>query len=165
MTLANLEISAMRQDEIDAVIAIDREAFARGGTSTAIDVREEAQRPWSRIFVARENGFPVAYLVAWHVADELHLLAIATSAERRRTGIGRALVQRLVDFAFERDVGQIFLEVRRSNEPAIALYRSFGFYVLSVRTKYYSDGEDALEMALALEPSQKRILRRDDEMI
>ena len=155
----------MRQEEIDAVIAIDREAFARGGTSTAVDVREEAQRPWSRIFVAREKNVPVAYLVAWHVADELHLLAIATAEERRRMGIGRALVRRLVDFAFERDVHQIFLEVRRSNEPAIALYRSFGFYLLGVRTKYYSDGEDALEMALALEPSGKRVLPRDDEKI
>ena len=155
----------MRPEEIDAVIAIDREAFARGGASSAIDVREEAARPWSRILVAREHGAPVAYLVAWHVADELHLLAIATASHRRRTGIGRALVQRLVDFAFERDVRHVFLEVRRSNDAAIALYRSFGFYLLGVRAKYYSDGEDALEMALELDPSQRKVLLRDDEKI
>ncbi|MGH7285289.1 MAG: ribosomal protein S18-alanine N-acetyltransferase, partial [Polyangiaceae bacterium] len=147
----------------EAVIEIDREAFARGGTTSAIDVREEAARPWSRIFVAREKDVPVAYLVAWHVADELHLLAIATAVHRRRAGIGRALVQRLVDFAFERDVLHIFLEVRRSNEAAIALYRSFGFYLLGLRAKYYTDGEDALEMAIALDPQQKRVLARDDE--
>lgn len=153
----------MRHDEIDDVIEIDREAFSRGGTTSAIDVREEAIRPWSRIFVARESRVPVAYLVAWHVADELHLLAIATAMHRRRMGIGRALVQRLVDFAFERDVRHIFLEVRQSNEAAIALYRSFGFYRLGVRAKYYADGEDALEMALALDPPQKQVLLRDDE--
>jgi len=47
----------------------------------------------------------------------------------------------------------IVLEVRRSNRPAIELYRSFGFSVLSVRPAYYSDdNEDALEMMLGLSP-------------
>ena len=40
----------------------------------------------------------------------------------------------------------VFLEVKRTNFPAINLYLSFGFEEINIRKKYYSDGEDALEM-------------------
>jgi ribosomal-protein-alanine N-acetyltransferase len=161
-----LEISTIREDEIDRIIDIDRDSFSRGTDSTAIDIREESKRPWSLVWVARDSGEPVAYLIAWHVADELHLLMIATHPGSRRRGVGRELVSRLIDFAFDKNVMHIFLEVRRSNAAAIALYRAFGFYLLSIRKGYYADGEDALEMALALDPPARKILPGvDDEPI
>ena len=47
----------------------------------------------------------------------------------------------------------VLLEVRQSNGPAIALYRSVGFETTGVRRGYYSDtGEDALEMRVTLDP-------------
>jgi ribosomal-protein-alanine N-acetyltransferase len=161
-----LEISTIREDEIDRVIEMDRDAFSRGADSSAIDIREESKRPWSVVWVARENAEPVAYLIAWHVADELHLLMIATHPQARRKGVARALVSHLVEHAFDKSVMHIFLEVRRSNAAAIALYRAFGFYLLSIRRNYYADGEDALEMALALDPPARKILPGvDDEPI
>jgi ribosomal-protein-alanine N-acetyltransferase len=154
----SLEISTIREDEIDRVIDIDRDAFSRGTDGGAIDIREESKRPWSLVWVAREDDAPIAYLIAWHVADELHLLMIATQPEARRKGVARALVSRLVEHAFDKNVMHIFLEVRRSNAAAIALYRAFGFYLLSIRKGYYADGEDALEMTLALDPPARKIL-------
>lgn len=161
-----LEISTIREDEIDRVIDIDRDSFSRGTDSSSIDIREESKRVWSIVWVAREDDQPIAYLIAWHVADELHLLMIATHPEARRKGVGRALVSKLVEHAFDKNVMHIFLEVRRSNIAAIALYRAFGFYLLSIRKGYYADGEDALEMALALDPPARKILPgTDDEPI
>jgi ribosomal-protein-alanine N-acetyltransferase len=49
----------------------------------------------------------------------------------------------LLDRARERGMHDLFLEVRVSNVAALALYRRFGFSVLTVRSRYYSDGEDA----------------------
>jgi [ribosomal protein S18]-alanine N-acetyltransferase len=160
-----LEIGPIREDEIDQVTEIDRDSFSRGTDAAAVDIREEAARPWSLVWVARENGAPIAYLVAWHVADELHLLMIATHPEARRRGVGRALVEQLIEAAYDKKIMHIFLEVRRSNAAAIALYRAFGFYLLSTRKGYYADGEDALEMALALDPPARNILPGVDEPI
>ena len=46
----------------------------------------------------------------------------------------------------------VLLEVRRSNEGALALYRRLGFALTNVRRGYYADGEDALEMLVELDP-------------
>ncbi|MEO8874633.1 MAG: ribosomal protein S18-alanine N-acetyltransferase [Polyangiaceae bacterium] len=159
------DIGKIRDDEIDRVSAMDREAFARGADAAGVDIYEETQRTWSLVWVARDAGVPVGYLVAWHVADELHLLMIATAHEARRRGVARALMEKLIAFSASSNVMHIFLEVRLSNEAAIALYRAFGFFRLSLRKKYYPDGEDALELALALDPLTREILPREDEPI
>ena len=52
----------------------------------------------------------------------------------------------MIDECLAEGVTDITLEVRVSNDPAIALYRSFGFEEAGVRRRYYQDGEDALIM-------------------
>ena len=133
-------------------------------------VRAELERPWARIWVARE-GDPgpgaarlSGYLVAWHVADELHVMNVATRVDRRRHGIGRALVTAAVGYARTRRVRHALLEVRRSNRPAIALYRSVGFFAMGVRTRYYADDEDAVEMVLLFDPTTGDIVAHADEV-
>ena len=133
-------------------------------------VRAELERPWARIWVARESepgsGTKriAGYLVAWHVADELHVMNVATRADRRRRGIGRALVGAAVAYARARRVRHALLEVRRSNRPAIALYRSVGFFAMGVRTRYYADDEDAVEMVLLFDPTTGDIVAHADEI-
>jgi [ribosomal protein S18]-alanine N-acetyltransferase len=133
-------------------------------------VRAELERPWARIWVARETEpgstakRVAGYLVAWHVADELHVMNVATHADRRRRGIGRALVDSAVAYARARRVRHALLEVRRSNRPAIALYRSVGFFAMGVRTRYYADDEDAVEMVLLFDPTTGDIVAHADEI-
>ena len=133
-------------------------------------VRAELERPWARIWVAREtepgsSGKRIAgYLVAWHVADELHVMNVATRADRRRRGVGRALVDSAVAYARARRVRHALLEVRRSNRPAISLYRSVGFFAMGVRTRYYADDEDAVEMVLLFDPTTGDIVAHADEI-
>lgn len=61
----------------------------------------------------------------------------------RRKGIASALVEMAIEDAFN-GVKKIFLEVRQSNEGAINLYKKKGFNQISIRKKYYEDGENAL---------------------
>jgi ribosomal-protein-alanine N-acetyltransferase len=138
-------VEPMREQDLLAVAAI---AGATG--LPVVRLREEAARAWSRVWVARDPEV-VGFLLAWHVADELHVLDVATREDRRRRGVGRTLVQAAIAYAHAHQVRRLFLEARRSNEPAIALYRSAGFRELGARAHYYEDGEDALEMMLALE--------------
>jgi ribosomal-protein-alanine N-acetyltransferase len=138
-----VRIEAMVEADVEAVVAIDPSA------ANVAQLREELVRPWARIWVAREEGAEVlAFVLVWHVADELHLLNIATRADRRRGGLGRALLAHTLAYARSNGVRSVFLEVRPSNAAAIALYRGAGFTDLGVRARYYPDGEDALEMIL-----------------
>lgn len=158
-------IDAMKEGDIREVASME------GPTRMdEAQVRAELERPWARIWVARESDPGSGskrisgYLVAWHVADELHVMNVATRADRRRRGIGRALVDAAVAYARSRQVRHALLEVRRSNRPAISLYRSVGFFAMGVRTRYYPDDEDAVEMVLLFDPTTGDIVAHADEI-
>ena len=93
----------------------------------------------------------VAFCNYWLVADEVHLLNIATHPEARRRGHARRLMDHLLAFARENKCRYVTLEVRRSNTGAQELYRSYGFEAVGVRPNYYvEDREDAIVMLLEL---------------
>src|SRR5260221_3191282 len=145
-----------------AILAIDAACFADG----TVNVAAELERPWSRVWVARtgdESSEPRAFLLAWLVVDELHILSVATLPAFRRQGMGRALLAACIDFAREKQVRLVLLEVRRSNSAAIRLYRSFGFATVTLRPHYYADNaEDAVEMSLELDPMTGAIVPLED---
>jgi [ribosomal protein S18]-alanine N-acetyltransferase len=152
------ETSAAELDEVDAVAsaAFDTPQFS---------AREELQRPWTRCWIAREGFQALAFLIAWHVADELHVLNIATRPAARRRGLATALLTTALDYAGGQRVRLILLEVRRSNRAALQLYRKLGFTAMGVRRGYYGDnGEDAVEMMLTLDPATGSIQPGRDEI-
>jgi ribosomal-protein-alanine N-acetyltransferase len=158
------------RDDLAAVEAMSRESFA----DTALALTEEIARPWSRIWIAREiasghvrrdHDSPVGFLVAWHVADELHILNVATASAMRRRGVAAALLVEGLAYARANAIRILILEVRRSNRPAIRLYRKLGFTALGMRPGYYADnGEDAIEMMLGLDPNTGAIVPSRDEI-
>jgi ribosomal-protein-alanine N-acetyltransferase len=135
-------------------------------TSAAVDVEAELGRPWALLWVARSDVAerPVAFLLAWAVADELHLIHIATHPDGRRRGAARALMAALVEHATHHRSRLVLLEVRRSNRAAIRLYRAFGFTAMGMRRSYYTDGEDAIEMMLGLDPTTGHVTPGRDEV-
>jgi ribosomal-protein-alanine N-acetyltransferase len=140
-------IEAMRSSDVPAVLAIDG-----GATFRNDELRVELERPWARLWVAREEGLEVvAFVVTWHVVDEVHVLNLATRKDRQRRGLAQALMEKVVAYGRRESVRHVLLEVRRSNVAAIALYEGLGFLAVGVRRRYYPDDEDAIEMALGLE--------------
>ena len=148
--------------ELAVVDDIARGSFTEGGF--AID--EELSRTWSRIWVASlASGEIVAFLIAWHVADELHVLNVATALHMRRRGVATAIMNEALAYARQSRVRIVLLEVRRSNRAAIRLYRTLGFSAMGLRPKYYSnDGEDAVEMVISLDPATGAIVPGRDEV-
>jgi ribosomal-protein-alanine N-acetyltransferase len=150
--------------ELEVIDAIARDSFEDAGFSAA----KELERPWARVWIARPEGegsLPNAFLVAWHVADELHILNIATVPAMRRRGLGTALMTVALEYAAEGGVRLILLEVRRSNQDARRFYKKLGFSVMGVRAGYYADnGEDAIEMTLELDPATGRVVPGKDEI-
>ena len=72
--------------------------------------------------------------------------------DRRRQGIGRALVARALKYLIEHQVEEADLEVNVSNYPAQALYRSFGFRRAKLLRNYYGQNRDGIRMVVRLDP-------------
>lgn len=97
---------------------------------------------------------PAGFVLTRHVLDEEELLLIAVTPAARRRGVGAALVEHLFAIARTRGTARVFLEMRRGN-PAIHLYRKFGFEPIGERRNYYrmANGEriDAITFARSIE--------------
>ena len=149
-------IRPMRPEDLEAVLAIDLASFVPERAMTPDEarqvreqqLREELVRAWARLRVATADERVVGYLLSWHVVDEVHLLNVAVALDRRRQGLGEALVRSLIADATVGQAAKILLEVRASNAPAITLYERLGFERFHVRPRYYADGEDGVEMML-----------------
>lgn len=87
------------------------------------------------------------------VLDEAHVLNIAVAPRGQRRGIGRVMLENILEHAREHGCLEAFLEVRESNRPAFTLYHSLGFNEIGVRKNYYpakGGKEDAILLACAL---------------
>ncbi|MCJ7924754.1 MAG: ribosomal protein S18-alanine N-acetyltransferase [Pantoea vagans] len=128
----------------------------------AIECRSHAF-PWSeKTFASNQGerfinlrldvgGKMAAFAITQVVLDEASLFNIAVDPAFQRRGLGRQLLQHLIDELIKRDVLTLWLEVRASNLPAIALYEQLEFNQVSRRPNYYptaSGREDAILMAL-----------------
>lgn len=92
-----------------------------------------------------EDGHALAYVGMTYAADEGSITNVATHPAARRKGLGRAVVGALLQKASELALAFVYLEVRPSNEAAIALYEFFGFTERGRRRNYYDlPKEDAL---------------------
>jgi len=108
---------------------------------------------WLRLATERDHvaGFALARVVG----NEAELLLLAVTIEWQGRGIGRLLVQDFADTAAARGADKLFLEVRDGN-PAVRLYKGFGFREIGRRPKYYTgrDGQvyDALTLQKSVQP-------------
>ena len=108
---------------------------------------EMRDNPVARYVMAEEEGRLIGFAGAHMILDEGHITNVVVASSARGRGIGRALMMALMQYSANLGVRYLTLEVRASNAPAIALYRSLGFVKVGIRAKYYEDNrEDALLM-------------------
>ena len=123
---------------------------------------------WLRHLFSEKQKKPVeqreriaGYAGMWILADEAHIMSIASLLECRRKGVGEALLIALFDLAVQHRARILTLEVRVSNIVAQNLYLKFGFQKTGVRKAYYLDNrEDALIMStdyIGLPESRERL--------
>ena len=141
-----LVVEPMRMGDVPAVLEIERLSFSSPWPAYAFE-QELTTNRLAHYVVARSEGRVVGFAGIWLMVDEAHVTTFGVHPDHRRRGVGRRLLLRLAELAIELGTARMTLEVRVSNEPAQALYRSFGFRVAGRRIAYYSDdGEDALVM-------------------
>ncbi len=148
---AEVRVRKMTLDDLPAVMAIEQQAFSNPWSLEM--VKKELTQAWSTVLLCEEltgTGWCLrAFAIFWLVADELHVLNVATDTAVRRRGFGRRVMDATLSFARTQRCVQAFLEVRRSNVAAQGLYGSLGFRQVGLRPRYYQDDhEDAVVMAL-----------------
>lgn len=120
--------------------------------SESVDLDAEARLTHARFWVvhAGDVAQPVAYALVWLLGNEVEVVDLATLPAWRRRGAARALLNAVERRYRELGCEALYLEVRASNQAAIALYTRYGFEQTRVRKRYYADGEDAWDMRKAL---------------
>ena len=128
------------------VVALDHRCF--GGLWNADGYRREITSPNSDLLVleisAQERSQIVGIGCLWAILDEAHITLLGIDAPYQRRGWGRWLLIHLLLAAGDRGLTHATLEVRQSNQIALALYESLGFRVAGERRRYYADDESAL---------------------
>lgn len=101
--------------------------------------------------MAEREGEIIGYVVAREAAGTGEILNLAVAPSHRRAGVARALLEAGLAALKRRQVDEVFLEVRVSNEAAQSLYRDAGFLPVGRRRSYYRNPvEDALVLRRAL---------------
>jgi ribosomal-protein-alanine N-acetyltransferase len=140
----------MREDDLDAVMEVERRAYPFPWTR---GIFRDCLRAGYPAWLMQRDGAIVAYAVLSVAAGEAHILNLCTAPELQREGHGRRMLRALLQVARGHRAERVFLEVRPSNAAAISLYDSEGFNEIGRRPRYYpavGGREDAIVMALEL---------------
>ena len=100
--------------------------------------------------VACDRGRIAGFAIMEFGDERAHLVLLAVRPTHRRLGIGRRLVEWLVESARAAGIASLHLELRAANEAARGFYRAMGFDETIVVPGYYRGREAALRMIRVL---------------
>lgn len=136
--------------DLEAIKEIEDESFINPFTKEDL-LYEISQNPVSNFLVLEKDGLVVGFIDYWVTFDSATIDQIAVKKSERNQGFAKILLEKSINDLKELgEVSFFTLEVRASNEPAINLYKSFGFQKVTMKEKYYDDGEDAIYMIKGL---------------
>ena len=138
-----MEYLNMRPEHVAQVAELEKLCFSAPWSENA--VRGELTNPLSLWLVAVDGDTVAGYIGSQSVMGEADMMNVAVSPAYRRQGIAEKLVVTLAEKLTAQNVSSLTLEVRASNEPAIALYEKLFFVQVGRRPNYYTKPkEDAL---------------------
>lgn len=141
-----MNIREMTWDDLEQVVAIENDNFSVPWTETGFFtylMREDAL-----FLVAEEAEEILGYCGVIMAVDEGDITNVSVKKTIQGKGVGTALLKELIRQTADKGVLTLFLEVRESNQPALALYEKQGFVRMGVRKNYYTDPvEDGITMS------------------
>lgn len=141
-----MNIRKMTWDDLEQVVAIENDNFSAPWTETGFFtylMREDAL-----FLVAEEAEEILGYCGVIMAVDEGDITNVSVKKTIQGKGVGTALLKELIRQTADKGVLTLFLEVRESNQPALALYEKQGFVRMGVRKNYYTDPvEDGITMS------------------
>lgn len=113
----------------------------------------ELAKPYSHLLVLTDDETDsqiAGFICFWVLFEECQILDVAVDLPHRGLGYAKRMVRAAVTEAIRQKIRKVLLDVRKSNAAAIGLYQAMGFVITQVNKNFYSDGEDAYQMALYL---------------
>jgi ribosomal-protein-alanine N-acetyltransferase len=139
------------EDDLEGVVAIEKQwnptPWSKDGFAAELD------KSVSHFLVLTddETDEVVVGYVVFHVVDDYsQVLSVAVKPEFRKVGFGAKLIREAINESVRAGVSRMGLEVRKSNAAAFGLYQEIGFHVVRIVQSFYSDGEDAYSMEIAI---------------
>ena len=146
-----MEVRELKAEHIDMVAELEELCFAHPLSKNNLGMLLPGGIGNGFVIVDDAKGVAAAYGGIICVLDEGQILNIATHPEYRRRGFGRKIMDTIFAHAKANGIAFITLEVRESNEAAISLYQSVGFYNVGRLKGYYdSPKEDGLILKVDL---------------
>ena len=146
-----MTFTEMKQIHVAQVAELEKLCFADPWSEKSI--ASELGNIWSYWVVALDGERVVGYIGSQSSADETDVMNVAVHPDYRRRGIAESLIEVLIRELKNRGSHALMLEVRDSNEPAIALYEKLGFQQVGLRKNYYHNPKE-----------HARILRKEWEI-
>lgn len=137
----NITIRKMRQDDIEQCINIEKSHNIKILSREILE--NDLKKDSNYYLVATLNNTLIGYIGLSYVLDTADIISIVVKKDYTKKGIASLLLREIISFCYKKEIKDIFLEVRKSNTPAQALYNKFGFFKISERKKYYNNIEDA----------------------
>ena len=142
-----MRVRLVEEADADAITALEEECIPDPWSPALMSQMFASE--WDRIYVLEDEDKVIGYADVRNMYGDCDLMIICVTREARGRGGASLLMEHILEQARADDARQMLLEVRRSNEAAIGLYRKFGFEELRVLRNYYANPvEDAVEMLI-----------------
>ena len=125
------------RDEFEAIADLERMIFSDAWSYESIEKAFHQKQVF--VLTAKYSEKVIGYCVVYYALDQGEIARIAVHPKYREAGVGGRLFAEVQKQCLKRGIGQLFLEVRESNQAAISLYRKFGFAVDGIRKDFYTD--------------------------
>lgn len=135
-----MQIRPMTMTDCNQVAEIEAASFSMPWSLRAFT--DTVEKPNFRYFVAEEAGEILGYCGFLYVLDEAEIPNVCVKASARRQGVGRKMLEVLITEAKTLGIAVLYLEVRESNEAAMALYASLGFLPNGIRKNFYEQPQE-----------------------
>ena len=131
----DLVIEKMTVAHIEEIARLEKECFSSPWSEDGL--KSELDNNFARFHVAFSGDKIAGYIGSHNVLGEVYITNVAVFPEFRRNGVGKALVEFLVDEMKTENAEFVTLEVRESNLNAISLYEKCGFEKVGKRKDFY----------------------------
>jgi [ribosomal protein S18]-alanine N-acetyltransferase len=146
-----VQLQVLEALALDEVVAIEQRAYSHPWSRGNF---EDSLRSGYHLRSLTADGVLLGYFVAMQGVEEVHLLNITVDPAYQGQGLAVLMLDALRLWALSLGAACIWLEVRKSNDRARAVYTRYGYAEVGVRKNYYPNGhaqrEDAVVMSLKL---------------
>jgi dihydroorotate dehydrogenase electron transfer subunit len=140
-----IAVRELAEADMEEILAIERDSYPLPWTREHFLDELKSDHSFPLVAIGPDERI-IGYICPRFLLDEGHIYNIAVHRSFRKRGLGRLLLEKVLGICRERRVVTLYLEVRTSNNAAIALYRQVGFVSTGERSRYYENCEDAMLM-------------------